>query len=69
MDYRLIAGLLLGGLVVLFIVQNAAVVEIRFLFWTFAMSRALMIFFVLAIGVLLGWLMHGHVAHKKRSSD
>ena len=69
MDYRLVTGLLLGGLLVLFIVQNAAVVEIRFLVWTFAMSRALMIFFVLAIGVLLGWLMHGRVAHKKRSSD
>jgi len=66
MDYRLVTGLLLGCLIVLFIVQNAAVVEIRFLFWTFAMSRALMSFLVLAIGMVLGWLMHGHMTHRKR---
>ena len=66
MDYRLITGLLLGALVVLFIVQNAAVVEIRLLFWTFAMSRALMIFLVLAIGMVLGWLSHGYLVRRMR---
>jgi putative membrane protein len=66
MDYRLVTGLLLGCLIVLFIVQNAAVVEIRLLFWTFAMSRALMIFLVLAIGMVLGWLTHGYLARKRR---
>ena len=66
MDYRLITGLLLGSLVALFIVQNAAVVEIRLLFWTFAMSRALMILLVFAIGMVLGWLTHGYLARRKR---
>jgi uncharacterized integral membrane protein len=66
MDYRLMTGLLLGGLVVLFIVQNAAVVEIRLLFWTLTMSRALMIFLVLAIGIVLGWLTHGYLVRRKR---
>lgn len=60
MNYKLIISLVLIGLVVLFIVQNAAVVDIRLLFWTISMSRALMVFFLLAIGVLTGWMLHSH---------
>jgi hypothetical protein len=29
------------------------------------MSRSLMIFFVLAIGVIIGWLTAGHYYHKQ----
>lgn len=39
MHYKLIAILILVGLVVLFIVQNVAVVEIQFLFWAIQMPR------------------------------
>jgi len=51
-------------LVILFIVQNVAVVEITFLFWSLQMSRALLIFFLLAIGMLIGWLLHAHFKGK-----
>jgi len=39
-----------------FVLQNTTVVEIRFLFWTLSMSRALLIVLVLVIGMVLGWL-------------
>jgi hypothetical protein len=39
MSVKLIAGLVLAGLLVLFAVQNAEPVEFRFLIWTFALSR------------------------------
>jgi uncharacterized integral membrane protein len=65
MTLKLYAGLVLLLLVVVFIVQNAAVVEIQFLLWQVSMSRSLMIFTVLAIGVVLGWLGAGHM-HRKR---
>ena len=65
MNYKIILSLILGILVVIFIIQNAAVVEIRFFFWTITLSRALVIFLVLAIGILIGWLMCSHIAHKK----
>ena len=59
-------GLVLLLLVVIFIVQNAAVVDIQFLFWKISMSRSLMIFFVLAIGIVIGWLTAGYF-HKKHN--
>lgn len=60
-------SLVLSGLAVLFIVQNAAVVDIRFLFWKMSMSRALFMFFMLAIGILVGWMLHSIYLHKKQN--
>lgn len=67
MNYKAYIGLALLLLVLLFIVQNAAVVEIRFLLWKFSLSRSLMIFFVLAIGIAVGWITGGHLQRKKMS--
>jgi len=66
MNLKLIAGLILASLVVLFAVQNAEPVEFRFLLWTFALSRALMMFILLAVGVLLGWMMHAVSVYRER---
>ena len=64
MSLKLIFSLLLTGLVVLFVTQNVEVVEIRFMFWQLSMSRSLLIFFLLAIGIMVGWLMHSLVVHR-----
>jgi uncharacterized integral membrane protein len=48
------AGLGLLILVVLFTLQNTETVPISFLFWEFRISRALMIFMIFVIGVLVG---------------
>ncbi len=53
-------GLGLLTLVVLFILQNTETVPISFLFWEFRISRALMIFMVFVIGVLVGIFSSGH---------
>jgi uncharacterized integral membrane protein len=45
------------GLVFIFVLQNTQVVEVRFLFWTISMSRALILFATLAIGLVGGWLL------------
>lgn len=58
MNAKLISCLALAGLAVIFIIQNVTVIDIRFLFWTLSMSRALLMFFVLAIGVVIGWSLH-----------
>jgi uncharacterized integral membrane protein len=65
MNYKLITTLVAVGLVVIFIVQNVDVVEIRFLFWSFAMSRSLLMFFVLALGIVAGWFM-GSLARQRK---
>lgn len=66
MNARIYFGLLLLLLVVIFIVQNAVAVDIQFLFWKLSMSRSLMIFFVLAIGFVIGWITAGY-SHKKHA--
>lgn len=57
--------LFLSSMAVLFIAQNVAVVEIGFLFWRASMSSAVLIFFSLMIGFLLGWFLHGYLLHRK----
>ena len=58
-QWKLISVFALIGMIVLFTVQNYEVVELQFLFWKLAMSRALMLFMVLVVGVTIGWLLRG----------
>ena len=44
-------------IVLITVFQNTQVVEFRFLVWTISLSRALMLFGVLAIGFVAGWLL------------
>jgi uncharacterized integral membrane protein len=55
MNIRIMVVLALLFLIVIFTIQNASVVTINFLFWKFSISRALMIFFVFAVGGIAGW--------------
>jgi len=65
MNVKLILVLILSGLAVAFIAQNAQVAELRFLVWKLAMSQALLLFLVLAIGVLTGWVLHAWFTHRR----
>jgi uncharacterized integral membrane protein len=64
-NIKLAVSLVLIGFIILFVAQNTAVVEIRLLFWKVSMSRSLMIFSVLLIGIAAGWFLHGYVMHRK----
>lgn len=44
-------------LVTVFAAQNSQVVEIRLLMWTVEISRALLIYLMLVIGMVIGWFM------------
>lgn len=59
-------SLVLLLLIVIFTVQNVAVVTINLFFWQFSVSRALMIFIVLIVGILLGWLGANWQQHRRR---
>ena len=52
--FKIIIGLLLGILCVVFFIQNAETVTFVFLMWEISISRALMFVTVLIIGILLG---------------
>jgi uncharacterized integral membrane protein len=69
MNFKLTLILILSSFAVLFIAQNSNVVEIGFLFWRASMSSALLIFFTLMIGFLLGWFMHSYLLYRKSKDD
>lgn len=65
MNAKLAVSLALIIVVAIFIIQNTAVTELRFLFWTLAMSRSLMMFLLLGTGITVGWFLRGHFANRK----
>ena len=68
MNLKLIFGMMLTGLVFLFVAQNATVVEIRFMFWQVTMSRSLLVLLLLAIGIMAGWLLHSLSRHRVKKA-
>ena len=52
---KVILGIFLLLLLIIFAVQNSGLVAIKFIFWEFSFSLALLLFLVLALGYLLGW--------------
>ena len=54
---KIVAGVA-ATLAIVVLVQNAAVTEFQFLFWSISMSRALLFMLFVAIGVVLGWILH-----------
>jgi uncharacterized integral membrane protein len=54
----------LVALVLVFVLQNTDVVEVKFLVWTKSMSRALILLLTFLIGLAAGWL--GTRFRKKR---
>ena len=63
--FKFAAVALLVVLLAVFIVQNVAVVELKFLFWSIAMRRSIMILSVFAIGFLAAWLIRGYLSHRE----
>jgi uncharacterized integral membrane protein len=65
MNAKLITGILLAGLAVVFLLQNITVIDMRFLFWKLSMSRAIWMVMILMAGILLGWLLRGSFNRRK----
>ncbi len=66
MKTKIITGVILAGLALLFIMQNISVTDIRFMFWTLSISSALLMALLCLIGFILGWLLHSYSMHVKK---
>jgi lipopolysaccharide assembly protein A len=51
--------------VLIFLAQNVEVVKVSFLFWEISMSRALLLFFSLLIGFIIGWFLNSYLSYRK----
>jgi len=67
MNSRLILTSILIGFAILFIIQNVDIVSVHFFSWTLSMSGALLFLLFLALGVVLGWLLHSYSIHRKKA--
>ena len=56
MKWKWVVVLILLLILVIFTAQNYEVVDIRFLFWSFKTSRAIIIISTLFIGIVIGWM-------------
>ena len=65
MKIKLYIGLALLGLVLIFILQNTEVVNLKFLFWQLTLSRALLLLLVFVCGLAAG-LLFGALARRPR---
>ncbi len=68
MNVKIITSIILAGLAVVLIIQNVVVVELRLFFWTLSMSRALLMFLILSVGIILGWLLRATYNRRKSNS-
>lgn len=60
---KLLIVLVLTAVLVVFVVQNAAAYEVRFLIWNLSISGAALVFVSAAAGFLAGVLVGGRVSH------
>lgn len=54
MKIKAIAALVLIAMAALFVMQNATSVDVRFLFWSLSVPRAVLVVILLAAGFILG---------------
>jgi uncharacterized integral membrane protein len=66
MRIKLVTACAVLVLLLVFALQNAAVIDIRFFWWDIRISRSLLIFVVLLTGVVLGWFTGSMVRLRKR---
>lgn len=63
-NVRFWVGMVLFGIVMLFTLQNIAIVEVSFFFWSLQLPRAILLFVIFALGAVTGWIF-GRM-HQKR---
>jgi uncharacterized integral membrane protein len=65
MNFKIILMAIVACLAAVFTIQNVAAVKVTIFFWEISLSLALLIFFLLTIGFIIGWLLHSFLAYRK----
>ncbi len=69
MTLKMILVLILSCFTVIFLVQNSDVVQVSFLIWHITLSRALLIFFSLLIGFVIGWFLNSYFFYRRTKRE
>jgi uncharacterized integral membrane protein len=69
MNLTIILMVIVACLALVFTVQNVAAVTVSIFFWDISLSLALLIFFILAIGFIIGWFLRSFIAYRKDKKE
>jgi lipopolysaccharide assembly protein A len=69
MNFKIILVIILICLALIFLAQNIQVVTVSFLFWEVSMLRAVLLFFSLLTGFIIGWFLHSYLSYRKDKKE
>ena len=69
MNFKITLVVILIFLTLIFVAQNIDIVTVSFLFWEISMSRAVLLFFSLIIGFIIGWFLHSYLSYRKDKKE
>ena len=69
MNFKITLVVILVCLALIFVAQNIDIVTVSFLFWDISMSRAVLLFFSLLIGFIIGWFLHSYLSYRKDKKE
>ena len=69
MNFKITLVVILVCLALIFLAQNIQVVTVSFLFWEVSMSRAVLLFFSLLTGFIIGWFLHSYLSYRKDKKE
>lgn len=69
MNFKITLVVILVCLALIFLAQNIQVVTVSFLFWEVSMSRAVLLFFSLLTGFIIGWFLHSYLLYRKDKKE
>jgi len=69
MNFKIGLVVVLVVLALIFVAQNIEVVTVIFLFWEISMSRAMLLFFSLLTGFIIGWFLHSYLSYRKDKKE
>ena len=69
MNFKITLVVILVCLTLIFLAQNIQVVTVSFLLWEVSMSRAVLLFFSLLIGFIIGLFLHSYLSYRKDKKE
>ena len=69
MNFKIMLVVSLICFALIFVAQNIDVVTVSFLFWEISMSRAVLLFFSLLIGFIIGWFLNSYLSYRKDKKE
>jgi putative membrane protein len=69
MNFKMGIVAILAFFALIFVAQNIDVITVKFLLWELSMSRAVLLFFSLLLGFIIGWLLHSYMAYRKDKKE